>query len=90
MSLLFGVLGSGSLNEGSGKEIKSGLDNIMRLINQDPLKVKVALDTDYAGKKSWSGQLQDQLNKISASGKFSVQISHLKLSTGAVSDFKKQ
>jgi len=62
----------------------------MKELNKNPLKVKVGIDTDTGGKKSWSGQLQEKLNQISQSGKFSVQISNLKLSAGAISDFKKQ
>ncbi len=91
ISLLFGVLGDGTLSSGSGKEIKDGLENIVKLINDERLlKVKVGIDTKSGGKQSWSGQLQQKLDQISASGKFSAQISTLKLSPGAVSDFKKQ
>ena len=90
ISLLFGVLGEGSLSGDSGKLIQSQLTQIMAELNKTPLKVKVGIDTTTGGKKSWSGQLQQKLDQISASGKFSAQISTLKLSPGAVSDFKKQ
>ncbi|MCM1219861.1 MAG: phage tail tape measure protein [Lachnospiraceae bacterium] len=89
--LLFGVLGDGSIAEGtSGGEIKKRLDEIISAINQSPLKVKVALDTESGGQRSWSSQLQNRLNAISTSGKFAVQISKLSIGNGAVADFKKQ
>lgn len=90
IKLLFGVLGEGSLSGESGQLIQSQLTELMKELNKNPLKVKVGIDTDTGGKKSWSGQLQEKLNQISQSGKFSVQISNLKLSAGAISDFKKQ
>lgn len=90
ISLLFGVLGEGLLSGDSGKLIQSQLTKIMVELNKSPLKVKVGIDTNAGGKKSWSSQLQEKLDKVSASGKFSAQISTLKLSPGAVSDFKKQ
>ena len=90
ISLLFGVAGEGALSGESGKLIQSQLTQIMAELNKNPLKVKVGIDTDTGGKKSWGSQLQEQLDKVSASGKFSVQISTLKLSAGAVNDFKKQ
>lgn len=90
ISLLFGVLGEGSLSGDSGKLIQNQLTQIMSELNKNPLKVKVGIDTNAGGKKSWSSQLQEKLDKVSASGKFSAQISTLKLSSGAVSDFKKQ
>lgn len=91
ISLLFDVLGEGSLSSGSGKEIKNGLENIVKMINNEGvLKVKVGIDTDTGGKKSWSSQLQEKLDQISQSGKFSVQISSLKLSETAVNDFRNQ
>ena len=89
--LLFGVLGDGSISEGtSGGEIKKRLDEIISTINQNPLKVKVALDTESGGQRSWSSQLQNKLNAISTSGKFAVQVSKLTIGNGAVADFKKQ
>ena len=90
ISLLFGVAGEGSLSGESGKLIHEQLTQIMSELNKNPLKVKVGIDTEAGGKKSWSSQLQEKLDRISASGKFSVQISTLKLSSGAVNDFKKQ
>ena len=90
ISLLFGVLGEGLLSGDSGKLIQNQLSQIMAELNKNPLKVKVGIDTDTGGKKSWAGQLQEKLDKVSTSGKFSVQISTLKLSAGAVNDFKKQ
>lgn len=85
ISLLFGVLGEGLLSGDSGKLIQSQLTKIMVELNKSPLKVKVGIDTNAGGKKSWSSQLQEKLDKVSASGKFSAQISTLKLSPGAVS-----
>lgn len=90
VSLLFGVLGEGSLSGESGSLIQSQLTQIMTALNKNPLKIKVALDTEAGGKRSWSSQLQAKLNSISTSGKFSIQISNLKLGTGAIADFKKQ
>ena len=90
ISLLFGVAGEGALSGESGKLIQSQLTQIMTELNKNPLKVKVGIDTDTGGKKSWGSQLQAQLDKVGTSGKFSVQISTLKLSAGAVNDFKKQ
>lgn len=89
--LLFGVLGDGSIAEGtSGGEIKKRLDEIINNINQHPLKVKVALDTESGGQRSWSAQLQTKLNEISTNGKFAVQVSKLSIGNGAITDFKKQ
>lgn len=89
--LLFGVLGDGSIAEGtSGGEIKKRLDEIINNINQHPLKVKVALDTESGGQRSWSAQLQTKLNEISTNSKFTVQVSKLSIGNGAITDFKKQ
>lgn len=89
--LLFGVLGDGSIAEGtSGGETRNRLDEIIGQINRNPLKVKVALDTESGGQRSWSSQLQTKLNQISESGKFSVQVSKLSIGGGAITDFKKQ
>ena len=90
ISLLFGVLGEGSLGGESGSLIQSQLTQIMAALNKNPLKVKVALDTASGGQKSWSSQLQSKLNTVSSSGKFSVQVSKLTLGTGAISDFRNQ
>lgn len=90
IKLLFGVLGEGSLSGESGQLIQTQLTQLMAELNKNPLKVKIGIDTNTGGKKSWSGQLQEKLNQLSQSGKFSVQISNLKLSAGALSDFRKQ
>ena len=90
ISLLFGVLGEGSLSGESGALIQSQLNQIMTSLNKNPLKVKVALDTETGGQKSWSSQLQSKLNTISTSGKFSVKVSKIELGAGAITDFKKQ
>lgn len=90
ISLLFGVLGEGSLGGESGSLIQSQLTQIMTALNKNPLKVKVALDTDAGGQKSWSSQLQSKLNTVSSSGKFSVQVSKLTLGSGAITDFRNQ
>lgn len=90
ISLLFGVLGEGSLSGESGSLIQSQLNQIMSALNKNPLKVKVALDTEAGGQRSWNSQLQSKLNSISASGKFSVQVSNIKIGAGAIADFKKQ
>lgn len=44
ISLLFGVLGEGSLGGESGKLIQSQLTQIMSELNKNPLKVKVGID----------------------------------------------
>ena len=54
ISLLFGVLGEGSLGGESGSLIQSQLTQIMTALNKNPLKVKVALDTDAGGQNSGS------------------------------------
>ena len=90
ISLLFGVLGEGSLSGESGSLIQGQLTQIMAALNKNPLKVKVALDTEKGGQKSWSSQLQTKLNEVSSSGKFSVQVSKLTLGTGAITDFRNQ
>lgn len=90
IKLLFGVLGEGSLSGESGQLIQTQLTQLMAELNKNPLKVKIGIDTNTGGKRSWSGQLQEKLNQLSQSGKFSVQISNLKLSSQAVSGFKKQ
>lgn len=90
ISLLFGVLGEGSLSGASGSLIQGQLAQIMAELNKNPLKVKVALDTEKGGQKSWSSQLQTKLNELSSNGKFSVQISKLTLGANAISDFRSQ
>lgn len=90
ISLLFGVLGGGSLSGESGKKIQNQLNNIIGNINKNPLGVKVVLNTEAGGQKSWNSQLQTKLDAISQSGKFSVKVSKLELGAGAVTDFKKQ
>ena len=90
ISLLFGVLGEGSLSGESGSLIQSQLGQIMKSLNENPLKVKVGLDTEKGGQKSWSSQLQTKLDALSNSEKFSIKVSKLELGAGAVTDFKKQ
>ena len=90
ISLLFGVAGGGSLSGESGSLIQSQLNQIMSALNKSPLKVKVGLDTEAGGQKSWNTQLQSKLNAISTSGKFSIQVSNIKIGTGAIADFKRQ
>lgn len=90
ISLLFGVAGEGSLSGESGSLIQSQLNQIMSALNKAPMKVKVALDTEAGGQKSWSSQLQSKLNTLSTSGKFSVQVSNIKIGAGAIADFRKQ
>lgn len=90
IELLFGVLGGGELSGASGKNIQGQLQKIVSNLNEDPLKVKIELDTETGGQKSWSSQLQTKLNAISESKKFSIQISKLKIGAGAVTDFRKQ
>lgn len=92
ISLLFGVLGEGVLSGESGSLIQSQLTQIMTALNKNPLKVKVALDTENGGQKSWSSQLQKKLDALSGSNKFGikVQLSKLTLGAGAISDFRKQ
>lgn len=90
ISLLFGVLGEGSLSGESGSLIQSQLGQIMKSLNENPLKVKIGLDTEKGGQKSWSSQLQTKLDALSNSEKFSIKVSKLKLGAGAVTDFKKQ
>lgn len=90
ISLLFGVLGEGSLSGESGSLIQGQLTQIMAALNKNPLKVKIALDTEKGGQKSWSSQLQTKLNEVSSSGKFSVQVSKLTLGTSAITDFRNQ
>lgn len=90
ISLLFGVLGEGSLGGESGSLIQSQLNQIVSALNKNPLKVKVGLDTESGGQKSWKSQLQTKLDAVSNSGKFSVEVSKLKLGTGAIADFKSQ
>lgn len=90
ISLLFGVLGEGSLSGESGSLIQSQLGQIMKSLNEKPLKVKIGLDTEKGGKKSWSSQLQTKLDTLSESDKFSVRVSKIELGAGAVTDFKKQ
>lgn len=90
ISLLFGVLGEGSLSGESGSLIQSQLGQIMKSLNENPLKVKIGLDTEKGGQKSWSSQLQTKLDALSNSEKFSIKVSKLELGAGAVTDFKKQ
>lgn len=90
ISLLFGVLGEGSLSGESGSLIQSQLGQIVKSLNENPLKVKVGLDTEKGGQKSWSSQLQTKLDALSNSEKFSIKVSKLELGAGAVTDFKKQ
>ena len=90
ISLLFGVLGEGSLSGESGSLIQSQLGQIMKSLNENPLKVKIGLDTEKGGQKSWSSQLQTKLDALGNSEKFSVKVSKIEIGAGAVTDFKKQ
>lgn len=90
VQLLFGVLGGGSISEGSGLEIKRDLDAILAAINKNPLKIKVALDADANRKSSWTAQLQQKLDSLNSSNKLSVTVSNIKLGTSAITSFKNQ
>lgn len=91
IELLFGVLGGSSPSGKSGELIQGQLAELINELNKKNLfNIKVGIDTSAEGKKSWDSQIQEKLDKIGQSGKFSVQIPNLKLSDGAVSDFKKQ
>lgn len=90
VQLLFGVLGGGSISEGSGLEIKRDLDEILAAINKNPLKIKVALDADANRKSSWTAQLQKKLDALNNSNKLSVTVSNIKLGTNAITSFKNQ
>lgn len=90
IQLLFGVLGGGELSGESGKLIKKQLSGIVKQLNGDPLKVKVSLDTEKGGKKSWSSQLNEKLKKLSTNNKFTVGVSKINIKQGAVTDFKRQ
>lgn len=93
ISLLFGVQGGAVFAEGSsGALIKKQLESIISEINRKPLEIKVKIvpESGGSGKKSWSSRIQDELDRISKSEKFSVQISSLKLSPDAVNSFRKQ
>ena len=87
ISLLFGVAGEGALSGESGKLIQSQLTQIMTELNKNPLKVKVGIDTDTGGKKSWGSQLQAQLDKVGTNGKIFLPISTLQFNGGGVNYF---
>lgn len=90
VKLLFGVLGGGSISEGSGLEIKRDLDEILAKINKNPFKIKVALDADANKKSSWTAQLQKKLDALNNGNKLSVTVSNIKLGTSAITSFKNQ
>lgn len=90
VQLLFGVLGGGSISEGSGLEIKRDLDEILAAINKNPLRVKVALDADANRKSSWTAQLQKKLDALNNSNNLTVTVSNIKLGTSAITSFKNQ
>ena len=90
IQLLFGVLGGGELSGESGALIKRQLTELQRALNADPFKIKVALDTEAGGKKSWSSMLQTKLNALGDSEKFSIKISKLDIGDGAIGDLKRR
>lgn len=90
ISLLFGVLGEGSLGGESGSLIQSQLGEIIKSLNTKPFKIKVGLDTENGGQKSWGSQLQTKIDNLSNSNKFSIKVSNIALGAGAVTDFKNQ
>ena len=87
--LLIGVARGGADGD-SEALIRSELADIMKSINQNPLKVAVKLSGGESGRKSLGAQVQAQLDKLAASDKFSVQVSKMKLGAGAIADFRKQ
>ena len=90
ISLLFGVLGEGSLSGESGSLIQSQLNQIMSAINKNPFKVKVVLDTDSANKNKWDTQLQKNLDALNNGNKLAITVSNIKLGTSAITSFKNQ
>ena len=86
--LLIGVARGGADGD-SEALIRSELADIMKSINQNPLKVAVKLSGGESGRKSLGAQVQAQLDKLAASDKFSVQVSKMKLGAGAIADFRK-
>lgn len=87
--LLIGVARGGADGD-SEALIRSELADIMKSINQNPLKVAVKLSGGENGKKSLAAQVQAQLDKLATSDKFSVQVSKMKLGAGAIADFRNQ
>lgn len=87
--LLIGVARGGADGD-SEALIRSELADIMKSINQNPLKVAVKLSGGENGRKSLGAQVQAQLDKLATSDKFSVQVSKMKLGAGAIADFRKQ
>lgn len=90
IQLLFGVLGGGELSGESGALIKRQLTELQKALNADPFKIKVALDTEAGGKRSWSSMLQTKLNALGDGEKFSIKISKLDIGDGAIGDFKRR
>lgn len=90
ISLLFGVLGEGSLSGESGSLIQGQLNQIMSEINKNPFKVKVALDADSTKKSAWTAQLQRKLDALNSGNKLAVTVSDIKLGTSAITSFKNQ
>lgn len=90
ISLLFGVLGEGSLSGESGSLIQSQLNQIMSAIDKNPFKVKVVLDTDSANKNKWVTQLQKKLDALNNGNKLAITVSNIKLGTSAITSFKNQ
>lgn len=90
ISLLFGVLGEGSLSGESGSLIQSQLTQIMDALNKNPFKVKVELDADSSKKKTWTDQLQKKLDAFNSGNRLSVTVSNIKLGTNAITSFKNQ
>lgn len=90
ISLLFGVLGEGSLSGESGSLIQGQLNQIMSEINKNPFKVKVALDADSTKKSAWTAQLQKKLDALNNGNRLAVTVSDIKLGTSAITSFKNQ
>jgi len=88
IQLLFGVLGGGSLSGESGSQIKSELSQIVSGLNQNPLKVRIGLETKET-QKLWSEQLRSKLKSLNDNGNFTVKVSKIDCSA-AIADFKRQ
>lgn len=90
ISLLFGVLGGGSISGESGTLIKSQLDKIVSSLNNasGSKQCRIKLNLDMAGTKSaFSSGIKQITESLSGQKQFKIKVSKID-ATSAINDFK--
>lgn len=92
IELLFGVKGGGSVSGESGARIKRELDDIVKEINSKPLGIEIGLNLDRSTKAKWKSDIKTLFDSLKddKNGQFAVTVSHIKISAGAIAEFKRQ